>query len=163
MNWQLFDAFGTFLGFSSNLIASKASPQSSWRWQIAAAALPALILMVLIVVIPESPRWLLKKGRFGDAFASLCQLRSTRLLAAAELFHAHAQLQAEAMSLRPLLDGGHGQAEVIRQLTNMDYYRDAAHATPYVSHFSQLLRNACTRRATLAAAIVMIGQQLCGM
>lgn len=31
MNWQLFDAFGIFLGFTANLIAAPVGP-SAWRW-----------------------------------------------------------------------------------------------------------------------------------
>jgi hypothetical protein len=38
---------------------------------------------------------LLKKGRYQDAFASFCALRETPLQAAAELYYANAQIQAE--------------------------------------------------------------------
>jgi hypothetical protein len=96
MNWQLFDAFGTFLGFTANLIAG-----DHWRFQMASAAIPCLILLSLIWIVPESPRWLLKKNRLPDAFASFVALRQTPLQAAAEMFYANAQIQAEVRLLPP--------------------------------------------------------------
>lgn len=44
MNWQLFDAFGIFLGFTANLIASRVG-YTAWRWQIASSAIPTLVLL----------------------------------------------------------------------------------------------------------------------
>ncbi|KAF2424435.1 MFS general substrate transporter [Tothia fuscella] len=96
MNWQLFDAFGIFLGFTANLIAG-----DHWRFQMASAALPCLILLSLIWIVPESPRWLLKKNRLPDAFSSFVALRQTPLQAAAEMFYANAQIQAEVRLLPP--------------------------------------------------------------
>ncbi|OAK94404.1 MFS general substrate transporter [Phaeosphaeriaceae sp. SRC1lsM3a] len=94
MNWQLFDAFGIFLGFAANLIVSQTG-DDRWRYEVASVVIPTLILLSLVWTIPESPRWLLKKGRYQDAFASFCYLRETPLQAAAELFYANAQIQAE--------------------------------------------------------------------
>ncbi|MGI0507525.1 MFS transporter [Burkholderia sp. ZZQ-2] len=41
----------------------------AWRWLLASAALPALIVLVLRIGTPESPRWLLGKGRVQEARA----------------------------------------------------------------------------------------------
>jgi len=50
------------------LAYSDASPDA-WRWLLASAALPALIVLVLRIGTPESPRWLLGKGREKEARA----------------------------------------------------------------------------------------------
>jgi sugar porter (SP) family MFS transporter len=39
----------------------------SWRWMFAVAALPALFLLVAMFFVPESPRWLMEKGREQEA------------------------------------------------------------------------------------------------
>jgi putative MFS transporter len=38
-----------------------------WRWMLASAALPALVIVLLRLGTPESPRWLLKQGREEEA------------------------------------------------------------------------------------------------
>jgi putative MFS transporter len=38
-----------------------------WRWMLASAALPALVIVRLRLGTPESPRWLLKQGREDEA------------------------------------------------------------------------------------------------
>ena len=45
----------------------------------------------------------------------------------------------------------------------LDPFQREAQETNYWTRFSQLFRNRCTRRATIAAAIVMTAQQLCGV
>lgn len=44
------------------------SPEA-WRWLLASAALPALLITLLRWGTPESPRWLLRQGRFTEAYA----------------------------------------------------------------------------------------------
>jgi len=41
--------------------------EDSWRWMFAVAALPALFLLVAMFFVPESPRWLMEKGREQEA------------------------------------------------------------------------------------------------
>ncbi|MCK1993221.1 MFS transporter [Peribacillus muralis] len=40
---------------------------SSWRWMLASTTIPALIVMLLRIGTPESPRWLVSKGRYEEA------------------------------------------------------------------------------------------------
>jgi putative MFS transporter len=40
---------------------------NGWRWMLASAAVPALLIVLARLGTPESPRWLLKKGRVDEA------------------------------------------------------------------------------------------------
>lgn len=42
-----------------------------WRWMLLSAALPALVIVLARTTIPESPRWLMSKGRRDEALAVL--------------------------------------------------------------------------------------------
>jgi MFS transporter, putative metabolite transport protein len=44
---------------------------NAWRWMLLSAALPAVIIVLARFGTPESPRWLLSKGRVDDANAAL--------------------------------------------------------------------------------------------
>ncbi|BDX34772.1 MFS transporter [Mycobacterium antarcticum] len=52
-----------------------ASESIPWRWSIGAAAVPALIMLGLLLRLPESPRWLVKQGNGDDARAVLDDVR----------------------------------------------------------------------------------------
>ncbi len=41
--------------------------QYAWRWMFGAAAIPALVFFILMFIVPESPRWLIKNGRDKEA------------------------------------------------------------------------------------------------
>nr|WP_207789300.1 MFS transporter [Neobacillus terrae] len=54
----------------SNVIGyylGKTGPDS-WRWMLVSAAVPAIIVLVLRIGTPESPRWLLMMGRKEEAY-----------------------------------------------------------------------------------------------
>lgn len=40
----------------------------AWRWLLASSAVPALLIMLLRIGTPESPRWLIRKGRISEAY-----------------------------------------------------------------------------------------------
>ncbi|XPS80986.1 hypothetical protein M3J09_012930 [Ascochyta lentis] len=94
MSWQLFVAFGIMLGFSANLVVVNTG-SIAWRLQLGSAFIPAVPLIIGIYFAPESPRWLIKKGRYQKAYRSLLRLRNTPLQAARDLYYIHAQIEAE--------------------------------------------------------------------
>lgn len=50
---------------------------------------------MFIYLVPESPRWLMRKKRYPAAYRSLCRLRHSELQAARDLYYVHVQLQLE--------------------------------------------------------------------
>ncbi len=94
MNWQLFVAFGVLCGFTANLVVSQVGP-TAWRWQVASSALPTIVLLSLIYVCPESPRFLMRRGHYRMAYQNLVLLRFHPILAAKELLYVHCQTEVE--------------------------------------------------------------------
>ncbi|ORX33819.1 hexose transport-related protein [Kockovaella imperatae] len=135
MSFQLWVAFGIFFGFCSNLIFYRIGA-IAWRVQLAAAFVPAIPVLLMCWFAPESPRWLMKKGRYQKAFASFCRLRFSEIQAARDMFYAHCQILEEMK---------------------------AHQGTTYFTRLRDIFTKPRLRRANLASWTVMIGQQLCGI
>ncbi|KPV73265.1 uncharacterized protein RHOBADRAFT_65418 [Rhodotorula graminis WP1] len=140
MQWQVWTAFGIMLGTVASLAFYKVPDPTSaaitglnWRLMLGSAALPAFFVMAQVYFCPESPRWLIGRGRYGDAYKSLCRLRHTKLQAARDLFLINALLEEEANIAT-------GKSAIVELFT--------------------VARN---RRGALGAGIVMFMQQCCGI
>jgi MFS transporter, SP family, major inositol transporter len=77
---ELMIVTGQLLAFTVNAIIGNTFGESGgvWRWMLVIATLPAVVLWFGMLVMPESPRWLASKDRFGDALGVLKQVRSAR-------------------------------------------------------------------------------------
>lgn len=100
MMWQMWTAFGIMLGFVADLIFLNVGNRPhitglNWRLMLASAGMPALFVMAQVWFCPESPRWLIGKGRYDAAYRSLARLRKDPLLAARDLYYIHVLLEAE--------------------------------------------------------------------
>lgn len=87
-------------------------------------------------MVPESPRWLIKKKRYGQAFDAFCKFRNSELQAARDLFYAHSQIMEE----------------------------QRAFAGAYLAtRVKQLFTVPRLRRATIASAVCVVSQQFSGI
>ncbi|WQF86438.1 Putative major facilitator, sugar transporter, major facilitator superfamily [Colletotrichum destructivum] len=141
MSWQVWTAFGIFLGTCANLAVGKTG-EIAWRLQFGSAFIPAVPLVLGTYFCPESPRWYLKKGRHTKAWGSLLRLRNTPLQAARDLYYIHSLLEYEETLVR---EAG------LRVTSNM------------FTRFVELFTIPRIRRATWASGIVMVAQQMCGI
>ncbi|KII91690.1 hypothetical protein PLICRDRAFT_123227 [Plicaturopsis crispa FD-325 SS-3] len=138
MAWQIFTAFGIMMGFVMSLAFRNLKDTEhvkglNWRIMLGSAGVPALFVMLQVYWCPESPRWLMSKGRYLQAYKSLTRIRASPLQAGRDLFYIHILLQQEA----ELTAGG--------------------------NRFIELFTVPRVRRATLASAVAMLSQQLCGV
>ena len=71
--FQLNVTMGLFLAYSSNYLFS-GTGENAWRWMLGIVAVPSILFFLLAFIVPESPRWLVKHNRIGDArnVLSLC-------------------------------------------------------------------------------------------
>jgi MFS transporter, SP family, arabinose:H+ symporter len=67
---QLMIVIGISVSFFSNYFLLSLGADS-WRWMLGVQSVPAALYFVLLYLVPESPRWLIGKGRGGDARAVL--------------------------------------------------------------------------------------------
>ncbi|TKB47723.1 sugar porter family MFS transporter [Thalassotalea mangrovi] len=74
---------GLFLAFVSNYVLAKTAGQSTaefwlgfqaWRWMFWMELIPASLFFILLMLIPESPRYLIIKQRFAQAEQVLVKL-----------------------------------------------------------------------------------------
>lgn len=134
MSWQMWTAFGICVGTAVNLGLYNA--KHNWRLMLGAPFLPAVPLLILIYFCPESPRWLMKKGRYLQAWKSMSRLRYDQIQVARDMYAIHSQLVIEHQILSK---------------------------NNYVTRFTQLFTIPRVRRANLAAFTVMVAQQMCGI
>jgi hypothetical protein len=93
---------GIFFGFLCNLLVViyVENPFQSWRILTNTTLIPTIPLLVMIYLMPESPRYLMKHGRYEKALNAFNQVQTTPLLAARDLMYAHAQLDFESRMLK---------------------------------------------------------------
>ncbi|KAJ8615753.1 hypothetical protein MRB53_035125 [Persea americana] len=64
---EIFVNAGVLLGYIADFAFSPLPTYLNWRLMLGAGAIPAAVLGIAILFMPESPRWLVMQGRLGDA------------------------------------------------------------------------------------------------
>ena len=95
---------GILVAYLVNWLLSFGGP-SSWRWMFATAAIPAAAFLVGLFFVPESPRWLVEKGRSADALAVLARVNG-RTVALREVHDIEEAVATETGTLAELFQPG---------------------------------------------------------
>jgi sugar porter (SP) family MFS transporter len=91
--------FGILLAYFSNYVIGLAGfGADEWRWKLGISAVPAALFMLMLLGIPRSPRWLVKKRRVPEA-------REVLRLTGEENF------EAELQDIVTSIDADHGHGD----------------------------------------------------
>ena len=90
--YQLAITIGIFLAY---LVDAALAESGSWRLMLGVSVVPGILLMIVAILAPESPRWLLKLGRRADALGIMQRVRPG-VDAAPRLASIEASLREEA-------------------------------------------------------------------
>lgn len=76
--YQFMIVLGIFIAFISNYLLDGFGGENDWRYMLGIEGLPALLYSLMVLTIPNSPRWLaLKKGDNEGALAVLTMMDAT--------------------------------------------------------------------------------------
>ncbi|VAH23567.1 putative polyol transporter 1 [Triticum dicoccoides] len=64
---EVFINVGILLGYVSNYAFARLPHHINWRIMLGVGAVPSALLALMVLGMPESPRWLVMKGRLADA------------------------------------------------------------------------------------------------
>ncbi|EAA34084.3 general substrate transporter [Neurospora crassa] len=133
------------------------SPETTgWRWMVGLGAVPAVCQVVILLWMPESPRWLVKDGRSQEARAVIAKIAagddaqdpSTRREVDAVLKSIEIEVREEATAMRL---GGAGAG-----------YANGNAVNAWMEAMRELIRVRRNRRALAIACLLQGLQQLCG-
>ena len=79
--------------------------ETGWRWMFGSEALPAAMLLVLLFLVPESPRWLMGRGREAEA-RKVLDRTGGEVAAGREIEEIRDTLTGERVRLRELVGPG---------------------------------------------------------
>ena len=170
---------GLFAAFLSNYLLAKAAGASTealwlghaaWRWMFWMQAIPSLLFLGLLLIIPESPRFLVVKGRRAQAEAVLTRLYG-QAEARAKLGEIEASLAQDQHrptlsdlvsrhtgKLRPIVWVGIGLA-VLQQLVGINvvfYYGAVLWQAVGFSESDALLINVLSGALSIGACLVTV-------
>ncbi|CAL9165117.1 probable inositol transporter 2 [Musa acuminata AAA Group] len=127
---------GQFFSYLINLAFTKAP--GTWRWMLGVAAVPALVQFLLMLSLPESPRWLYRKEREEEAVDIL-----RRIYPAEEV---EAEIEALRLSV---------EAEIAEEGSIGEY------SLP--GKLRKALSNVAVRRGLVAGILCQVAQQFVGI
>ncbi|TVU38211.1 hypothetical protein EJB05_11568 [Eragrostis curvula] len=118
---EVFINFGILLGYVSNFAFAHLPENLNWRVMLGIGAAPSVVLALMVLGMPESPRWLVMKGRLAEAKVVLDKTSDTPEEAAERLADIKAaagipaELDGDVVEV-PQNSGGEEESRVWREL-----------------------------------------------
>lgn len=77
---QLMITIGILVSYVSDYLLSNDANPESWRWMFGVGFIPGIVLLVGMLFLPETPRWLISKKRWEEGKAILGQIEDPDLV-----------------------------------------------------------------------------------
>jgi len=115
--YQLAIVSGIFIVFFVNATIQRMGDEAwnermGWRLMFGVGTVPSIVFGILSVIVPESPRWLVKLGRTQDATDILARV-SGQSSAVQEVARIQASLKDDTGKISELFSGGYRRAFII--------------------------------------------------
>jgi SP family galactose:H+ symporter-like MFS transporter len=88
--YQLMITIGILIAFVSDALLARSG---AWRWMLGLVAVPGLLFLLGVFFLPDSPRWLMMRGRRDEALQVLTDLRQDSGVARREAAEIDEQLK----------------------------------------------------------------------
>lgn len=123
--YQLMITIGILLAFLSDTAFSYSG---DWQWMLGIVAIPGVLFMLGVLLLPESPRWLMMVGRREQAVAVMTRLRGDPAAVAREAADIEEQLRIPQRGWRMFLENRNFRRsvglgvllQIMQQLTGMN-------------------------------------------
>ncbi len=76
--YQFNIVFGIFIAFISNYLLKGFDGANDWRWMLGVEAIPALIYSIMVINVPNSPRWLVLRKHDDKAALKTLEFLSNK-------------------------------------------------------------------------------------
>jgi len=163
--YQLMITIGILIAFLSDTAFSYSG---SWRWMLGIIAIPGVLFLFGLLLLPDSPRWLMMRGRKDEAIAVLQRLRGDPAIVAREAADIEEQLRTPQHGWQLFVENANFRRSVglgvmlqlVQQFTGMNvvmYYAPRIFADMGYDTASQMWFTAVVGLTNVLATFIAIG------
>jgi SP family galactose:H+ symporter-like MFS transporter len=163
--YQLMITIGILVAFLSDTAFSYVG---NWRWMLGVIAIPGALFLVGVLFLPDSPRWLIMRGRRQEATDVLTRLRGDAAVVEHEVADIEEQLRIPQRGWHLFLENGNFRRsvglgillQVMQQLTGINvvmYYAPRIFQSMGYDTHAQMWFTAIVGLTNVLATFIAIG------
>ena len=163
--YQLMITIGIFVAFLSDTAFSYSG---NWRWMLGVIAIPGVVFLAGVFLLPDSPRWLLMRGRRDEALAVLRRLRGDATVVAREAHDIEETLKTPQLGWHLFLGNANFRRsvglgvllQIVQQLTGINvvmYYAPRIFQAMGYDTIAQMWFTAAVGLTNVLATFIAIG------